>query len=42
MKLWQSLGRTDQPKTEKQAEDKDMGLFGEKKKKEVTREKEQT
>lgn len=30
MKLWQSLGKTDQPKTNRktQAEDKDMGLFG--------------
>lgn len=39
MKLWQSLGRTDQPKTKKQAEDEDMGLFGEIKQKKVTREK---
>lgn len=42
MKLWRSLERTDQPKTKKQAEDKDMGLFREKEEKEVTREKEQT
>ena len=32
MKLWQSLGKTDQPKTTKeetQTKDKDMGLSGE-------------
>lgn len=44
MKLWQSLERADQPKTKPngktQAEDEDMGLFGEIKQKEVTREKE--
>lgn len=43
MKLWQSLERADQPKTKPngktQAEDEDMGLFGEIKQKEVTREK---